>query len=314
MRSTPSSARTCGARGRRERRSRRRPATRGRPRSSPPRTARGLDGRRAFSALYLAFLGRPNGPRAGWLLAGLEPAFVVRRLREAGRQRRREARHERRAAAAARRARRHPRGARSTRARTRRSSTARSSVDATRRRLQAESDTLKAERNTASKQVGEAIRGGAAPDGPEVAALKAASHRAPASGSRPSTRSSRRPRRELEDLLLRIPNPADPDVPVGGEEANVTVRTWGELLPHEQPQTGDVGADAGAGTWARKPHWELGRGAGHHRQRPRREDRGLGVPGLQGPGVAAPAGADQLVPRRPHARSTASPRCGRRRS
>ena len=38
---------------------------------------------RAFAALYLAFLGRPNGPRAGWLLAGLEPAFVVRRLREA---------------------------------------------------------------------------------------------------------------------------------------------------------------------------------------------------------------------------------------
>ncbi|TAL13174.1 MAG: lysine--tRNA ligase [Chloroflexota bacterium] len=42
----------------------------------------GLPPGRAFAALYLAFLGRPNGPRAGWLLAGLEPAFVARRLRE----------------------------------------------------------------------------------------------------------------------------------------------------------------------------------------------------------------------------------------
>jgi seryl-tRNA synthetase len=44
---------------------------------------------------------------------------------------------------------------------------------------------------------------------------------------------------------------------VGGEEANVTVRTWGQLLPHEQPVSGDVGADAGGGMWERKPHWEL---------------------------------------------------------
>ena len=43
----------------------------------------GLAAGRAFAALYLAFLGRPNGPRAGWLLAGLEPTFVLRRLREA---------------------------------------------------------------------------------------------------------------------------------------------------------------------------------------------------------------------------------------
>ncbi len=43
----------------------------------------GLSAGRAFGALYLAFLGRPNGPRAGWLLASLEPAFVTERLREA---------------------------------------------------------------------------------------------------------------------------------------------------------------------------------------------------------------------------------------
>ena len=45
--------------------------------------AQGLPNGRAFAALYLAFLGRLNGPRAGWLLASLEPSFVLVRLREA---------------------------------------------------------------------------------------------------------------------------------------------------------------------------------------------------------------------------------------
>jgi lysyl-tRNA synthetase class 1 len=39
--------------------------------------------RRAFEAIYLAFLGRPNGPRAGWLLASLDPGFVRERAWEA---------------------------------------------------------------------------------------------------------------------------------------------------------------------------------------------------------------------------------------
>ncbi len=43
----------------------------------------GLPPGRAFAALYVVFLGRPNGPRAGWLLAGLDRAFVARRLHEA---------------------------------------------------------------------------------------------------------------------------------------------------------------------------------------------------------------------------------------
>ncbi|OGN81830.1 MAG: lysine--tRNA ligase [Chloroflexi bacterium GWC2_73_18] len=37
---------------------------------------------RAFAAIYLALLGRTNGPRAGWLLASLELDFAVGRLRE----------------------------------------------------------------------------------------------------------------------------------------------------------------------------------------------------------------------------------------
>jgi hypothetical protein len=47
--------------------------------------------------------------------------------------------------------------------------------DAERRRLLAEGEALKAERNTVSKQIGEAIKGGAAADGPEVAGLREAS-------------------------------------------------------------------------------------------------------------------------------------------
>jgi len=43
----------------------------------------GLPAGRAFDAIYHAFLGRSNGPRAGWLLASLNPTFVVDRLRAA---------------------------------------------------------------------------------------------------------------------------------------------------------------------------------------------------------------------------------------
>ena len=131
--------------------------------------------------------------------------------------------------------------------------------DARRRQLLGESEALKAERNSASKRIGEAIKGGAAPDGPEVADLKASSV---AAGERIAALDAELAEVEtaVEDALLRIPNPADPEVPIGGEEANVTVRTWGEILPREVPVEGEVGADAAAGgaTWTRRPHWEIG--------------------------------------------------------
>ena len=43
----------------------------------------GVPAVRAFAAIYVAFLGRTNGPRAGWLLATLDPRFVIERLRHA---------------------------------------------------------------------------------------------------------------------------------------------------------------------------------------------------------------------------------------
>jgi seryl-tRNA synthetase len=131
-------------------------------------------------------------------------------------------------------------------------------LDARRRTLLGDGDSLKAERNAASKRIGAAIKDGAKPDGPEVAELKAASvsagQRIDAIDAELATVES-----EIEELLLRIPNPADPDVPVGGEDAIVTVRTWGELLPVEQPVEGETGADAptGGATWRRRPHWDI---------------------------------------------------------
>ncbi len=131
-------------------------------------------------------------------------------------------------------------------------------LDVRRRELANEGDRLKAERNLASKRIGEAIRGGAQPGGGEVAELRAASTEL---GGRIDAIDAELAavEGELDETLLRIPNPADPDVPVGGEEANVTIREWGEQLPREQPAEGEVGADAepGARTWTRRPHWEL---------------------------------------------------------
>jgi lysyl-tRNA synthetase class 1 len=46
-------------------------------------TDEGVPGRRAFEAIYRALLDRPNGPRAGWLLASLDRAFVIGRAAEA---------------------------------------------------------------------------------------------------------------------------------------------------------------------------------------------------------------------------------------
>jgi seryl-tRNA synthetase len=131
-------------------------------------------------------------------------------------------------------------------------------ADARRRELQGEADGLRAERNSVSKQIGEAIKGGARPDGPEVAALRG---RSTDVSTRLGTIESELAAREseVEDLLLRIPNPAEADVPVGGEEANVTIRTWGEQLARVTPLQGEIVADVapGGATWERKPHWEL---------------------------------------------------------
>jgi len=121
-------------------------------------------------------------------------------------------------------------------------------LEGTRRQLLGDSDRLKAERNAASKQIGEAIRNGAAPTGPEVAALRQASTDAGAHIEKLDAELAAA-EAQLEELMLRIPNPADPDVPVGDASANQVVRTWGELMPKDATTDGHA--------WTRRPHWEV---------------------------------------------------------
>ncbi|HEY0443625.1 MAG TPA: aminoacyl--tRNA ligase-related protein, partial [Candidatus Limnocylindrales bacterium] len=117
-------------------------------------------------------------------------------------------------------------------------------LDLERRTIQSEVDGLRSVLKQKSAAVGAAIKGGAAPSSREVEALKLEARDL---GGRIADRDSRLQDLEadLEDVLLRIPNPADPDVPVGGEDANVTIRTWGDPL------------HAAADGWTRRPHWEL---------------------------------------------------------
>jgi lysyl-tRNA synthetase class I len=48
-------------------------------------TPEGKVSKAAFESLYITFIGKPNGPRAAWLMTTLDPAFVKRRLDEAAR-------------------------------------------------------------------------------------------------------------------------------------------------------------------------------------------------------------------------------------
>ena len=99
--------------------------------------------------------------------------------------------------------------------------------------------------NVVSKEIGGMVRAGADPNDAAIRKLRdeatSLGERVAASG--PTINAIEV---EIDDLLLRIPNPADPDVPVGPPEATVTVREWGEPIVHD------------AGGWERKPHWEIG--------------------------------------------------------
>ncbi len=123
-------------------------------------------------------------------------------------------------------------------------------LDAERRRLTNEADGHKAERNRLSQEVGTAIRGGARPDDPTLAETR---RRANALGADIAALDTRiaTAEHDLEELLLRIPNPADPDVPIGGEDASLIVRTWGEPAPHVRADGSIV-----------RPHWEVGEAQG----------------------------------------------------
>ncbi len=153
-------------------------------------------------------------------------------------------------------------------------------VDAERRDLLGKADALRNQRKTLSDSIGEVIRNGAVPDGPEVTRLREQSNwiGAEISGldGRLATVSSR-----LDELLLRIPNPPDPGIPEGGEEASLIVRTWGEPLPpHLEPQRDDQPA------WVRRPHWEIAEELGIFDLAAGAKIAGSGFPVYKGAGSA----------------------------
>ncbi|MBA3850911.1 MAG: serine--tRNA ligase [Chloroflexi bacterium] len=142
-------------------------------------------------------------------------------------------------------------------------------TDEARRRLLGEGDALRAERKQLSEQIGASIKGGADPTGPEVAGLRARSTELGARIESIEAESGATQAR-LDDLLLRIPNPADPDVPVGGEEASVIVRSWGEPAARN----------------GRQPHWEVAERLGLFDLAAGAKVAGSGFPIYRGAGAA----------------------------
>jgi seryl-tRNA synthetase len=142
-------------------------------------------------------------------------------------------------------------------------------LDARRRALSGEADGLRGQRNQLSEQIGTSIRGGADPKGPAVAELRAQSTelggRIDDLGAEVDQLSA-----SLEDLLLRIPNPADPDVPVGPPDASEIVRAWGEPTPPE----------------GRRPHWEIAEELGIIDLAAGAKITGTGFPVYRGAGAA----------------------------
>ena len=122
-------------------------------------------------------------------------------------------------------------------------------IDQQRRELLGKADTMRAQRKQISESIGIAIKSGEEPNSPRVSGLREQSNWMGAEISGHDERLAL-VSAQLEELLLRIPNPPDPDVPVGGEEASEIVRTWGEpVTPHAEERDGK--------SWERVPHWDI---------------------------------------------------------
>jgi|DewCreStandDraft_5_1066085.scaffolds.fasta_scaffold01498_4 seryl-tRNA synthetase len=129
-------------------------------------------------------------------------------------------------------------------------------LDQERRRLLHEAETLRAERNSLSKEIGQLTRLLQDENAPGRE-RRHAEHRRADLLARSGFLSERLEGLEaelrglegrLERLLLEVPNLPDPRVPEGeGEEDNVIVRQWGEPRSFDFPP---------------RPHWELGEALG----------------------------------------------------
>jgi seryl-tRNA synthetase len=116
--------------------------------------------------------------------------------------------------------------------------------DARRRLLLADLEADRAKLNTISKEIGRLVQSGANPNGSEVVSLRVEAGRL-GDGNATAGATINAIEAEIDDLLLQIPNPPDPDVPRGSPEATITIREWGEPIEHQ------------ANGWERRPHWEI---------------------------------------------------------
>nr|WP_199324980.1 serine--tRNA ligase [Phormidium sp. FACHB-1136] len=116
-------------------------------------------------------------------------------------------------------------------------------LDRQQRQIETVRSQLQARSNDIGKQVGLAIKAGAAPNGPEVAALKESGNRVKAELQTLEPQ-ERELKAQIEAFLLTLPNVPSDTTPVGADETeNVEVRRWGEDY---QPQH------------TIQPHWEIG--------------------------------------------------------
>jgi seryl-tRNA synthetase len=110
-------------------------------------------------------------------------------------------------------------------------------LDERRREGLAEVNELKARRNEVSRRVGEMKRAGEDADD-IIAEMKQVGERISEIDAVIAEAEA-----DMNKLILELPNPSLDEVPAGGEEDNVLLRSWGEPSEAE---------------FARKPHWELG--------------------------------------------------------
>jgi len=139
-------------------------------------------------------------------------------------------------------------------------------LDAEHRSVLAETERLKAERNTASKDIGHKIAAG---ENDEAERLKF-QMRGVSDRIKELDHQADSLKATLEGLLLEVPNLPHDSVPAGDVSANVVVRSWGE------PKTFD---------FEPRPHWELGEALGILDLHRAAKVAGSGFVGLVGDGA-----------------------------
>lgn len=122
-------------------------------------------------------------------------------------------------------------------------------LDQQQRGIEGERSQLQARSNEIGKAVGQKIRGGADPNGTEVAALREEGNQVKAQLGELEPK-ERTLKAEIESILLTIPNLPSETTPDGKDESeNVEVHRWGdEYLPQDNDSF--------------KPHWEIGEALG----------------------------------------------------